>query len=166
MDGVVCVQGGYQVEPPAWVVENEPGAVDGMRPSETANSRFVRHAFVCTAGESCGVMGGPEVHAKLKALLRESGLKESIRVNKSGCLGQCGHGPMVAVYPEAVWYSHVGVEDASRLWSQHLVGGRAVSDLRYVTPEAGTNVLGRNADGTHTALGGPRSSPCTRCPSP
>jgi (2Fe-2S) ferredoxin len=47
-------------------------------------------------------------------------------------MGQCGNGPMVAVYPEAVWYSHVDVQGAERILSDHLIGGRVVEDYRYV----------------------------------
>jgi (2Fe-2S) ferredoxin len=30
-----------------------------------------------------------------------------VEITASGCLGQCGNGPMVLVLPAQIWYSHV-----------------------------------------------------------
>ncbi len=136
----------------------------GVAPADGGGRRFERHAFVCTNASACAVDGPAEqIQARLKELLKASGRKEELRVNKAGCLGQCGHGPMMVVYPEGVWYSHLTLADAERVWQEHLVGGKPVEELRYRTPEGGTNVLARQSDGTTKPLGGPRSEPCTRC---
>ena len=136
----------------------------GPLPPTGDGRRFVRHAFVCASGDSCAQDGGAELHARLKGLLKESGRKETLRVNKAGCLGQCGHGPNLVVYPEGVWYSHVDPGQAQRIWDEHLVGGQPVEELRYRTAAGGTNVVGRVAEAGRPADMGPRSSPCARCP--
>lgn len=145
--------------------ENGPLAASagGLASGDQAG-RFVRHAFVCVNEEACAPLGAVAVHKAMKDELRAAGLKEVHRVNKAGCLGQCGHGPIVVVYPDGVWYSHVTPDDARRIWHEHVVGGRPVEALRMRTQAAGTNVLGRQADGTFRPVGGPHSSPCNRCP--
>ena len=98
---------------------------------------FERHVFVCCnsrpAGAlrpSCTADGNSGLHTELKKLVAAAGLAGRVRINQSGCLDQCEHGPTVVVYPEAVWYGHVKVEDAAEIVAEHLVGGRPVERLR------------------------------------
>ena len=109
---------------------------------------FEKHVFVCTSGDYCPVHDGDsrQIHQAFKELVAKSGLKGRVRVNNSGCLDQCGHGPAVVVYPENVWYSHLKLEDVPVIVQEHLVGGRPVERLRYHPPNPGPNKLKRDAD--------------------
>jgi len=102
---------------------------------------FEKHVFVCTSGTRCpaGDVDSRIVHARLKELVKQEKLGVSVRVNNSGCLDQCGHGPMIAVYPENVWYCAVRVEDADAIFQEHLVEGRPVERLRYHPAQPGPN---------------------------
>jgi len=98
---------------------------------------FERHVFVChnvrpsaAPRPSCTSDGKSELHARLSQLTKEAGLAGRVRINKSGCLDQCEHGPTVVVYPEAVWYGGVKLEDAEEIVAEHLLGGRPVERLR------------------------------------
>jgi len=108
-----------------------------------------RHVFVCTRGEWCPSIDGDGlgVHARLKALVREQGLGGRIRVNHAGCFSQCGHGPMVVVYPDGVWYASVTPGDAEEILGEHLIAGRPVERLRFEPPAVGANKLARDEDG-------------------
>jgi (2Fe-2S) ferredoxin len=130
---------------------------------------FRRHAFVCTTGTSCPFDGPAlEIHKAAKRIVREAGLAGEVRVNQSGCLDQCGHGPNMVVYPEGVWYSHLSLADAERIAREHLVGGRIVEDLRYVTPKTGANKVPKKPGppGPENPVGppSPEWARCTRCP--
>ena len=96
-------------------------------------SQYERHVFVCE-GKRCERDGADAVRDVLKDRVSRAGLKRRVRVNRAGCLGQCGHGPMVAVYPEGVWYAGVDAPGARRIGYEHLLGARAVSELRHVAP--------------------------------
>jgi (2Fe-2S) ferredoxin len=106
-----------------------------------------RHVFVCTSGDWCASKDGDGLglHRTLKKLVSEAGLQERVRVNHSGCLDQCGHGPMVVVYPEGVWYSGVQPEDAEEIVRDHLGGGKPIERLRYRN-KPGKNKLPRDSE--------------------
>jgi len=107
---------------------------------------FEKHVFVCTAGKTCPVEGQAiPVHAKLKQLVKEGGLADRIRINNSGCMDQCGHGPMIAIYPENTWYCGVKIEDVESIFSEHLVGNRPVERLIYRPARPGANKIAGKA---------------------
>ena len=96
--------------------------------------QYERHAFVCVFGKTCMRQGAEESFDVLKDAVKEAGLKSRVRVNRAGCMGQCGHGPMVVVYPENVWYGRVDRWLARRIASEHLLRGHAVEGARYIAP--------------------------------
>jgi len=53
-----------------------------------------------------------------------------VRINQAGCLDRCDLGPVLVVYPEAVWYTYVDREDIDEIISEHLQQGRIVERLR------------------------------------
>ncbi len=98
-------------------------------------SQFQKHVFVCTQGPYCGFDGDTEtIFERMKRMVGAHGLNEEIRINKAGCLNQCGHGPMLVVYPEATWYGNVQVDDVAEIVERHLVAGEVVERLRFVAP--------------------------------
>lgn len=62
-------------------------------------------------------------------------LKETVPpgvvVMGSGCLGQCGAGPMVQVTPDDVWYCRVQTADVPEIVSEHLEGDRPLRRLLH-----------------------------------
>lgn len=96
--------------------------------------QYRQHVFVCTSGSTCTAQGSEEVHALLKKGVSKAGLKGIVRVNHAGCMNQCGHGPMVVVYPEDVWYAGVDLHGAKRILERHLLNGEIVESYRYKAP--------------------------------
>ena len=107
------------------------------------------------------------MHAFLKEAVARARLKSRVRVSQAGCLDQCGHGPMVVIYPDDVWYSHVSLEEAQAIFSEHILAGRPVDALRFRVGEPGrtswpgTRTGDRPSGVPSVATGGP-SPPPTR----
>ncbi|HMA21599.1 MAG TPA: (2Fe-2S) ferredoxin domain-containing protein [Gemmatimonadaceae bacterium] len=103
--------------------------------------QYRHHVFVCTSGKTCPLDGSLHVHAVLKKLVAQAGLKGKVRINHSGCMNQCGHGPMVVVYPDDIWYAHVDEDGATRIVEDHLIGGGVVEEYRYVAPPGDNKIV-------------------------
>jgi (2Fe-2S) ferredoxin len=100
-------------------------------------SHFTHHVFFCTNqranGESCcNDHGANDVRAYAKDSVKALGDKipGRVRINSAGCLDRCGEGPVMVVYPEAVWYSYVDKEDVDEIIESHLVRGEPVERLK------------------------------------
>jgi (2Fe-2S) ferredoxin len=102
--------------------------------------------FVCTTGKTCPTQGSEAVHAALKEACFAAGLGDAVRVNKSGCFAQCGHGPMVAVWPEGRWYAAVRAEDAVEIVESEIRHRRPVERLLYRPARPGKNVCAPGAE--------------------
>ncbi len=88
------------------------------------------HVMVC-GGTGCTSSNSGAVINEFERLLTEKGLDKEIKVVRTGCFGLCEAGPVCIVYPEGAFYSHVKVEDVSRIVEEHLIKGRIVKELLY-----------------------------------
>ena len=95
-----------------------------------------KHVFVCTQGRppghprgSCGEKGCVEVMETFLMELQERNLYDKVAITNTGCLGPCGMGPNVLVYPEGVMYGNLSKDDVKVIFDEHLQGGTPVSRL-------------------------------------
>ena len=88
------------------------------------------HVLVC-GGTGCTSSGSEKIIEALKNELEKNGLTDEVAIVKTGCHGLCAAGPIMAVYPEACFYSMVKVEDIPEIVSEHLLKGRIVTRLLY-----------------------------------
>lgn len=98
------------------------------------------HVFVCTSGETCPTQGDVERFVKyLRGEVARAGRAHDVRINRSGCFSQCGHGPMMVVYPDDVWYAGVQESDLPEIVQSHILGGTPVERLLYNPGVKGPN---------------------------
>ena len=89
---------------------------------------YQRIVFVCTNVRttgprvSCGAIGGAELRERLKALVKEHGLADRIRICSSGCMDVCEEGPNAMVFPENQWICGASADDAEKLFEEIRAG--------------------------------------------
>jgi len=100
-------------------------------------SYYEKHVFFCCnqrepGAQCCNCHGAQEMRGyakdRIKALKLDGPGK--VRINQAGCLDRCEKGPVLVIYPEAVWYTYVDREDIDDIISEHLQHGRIVERLR------------------------------------
>ncbi len=92
---------------------------------------FYRSQVLCCTGTGCTSSGARAITAKFEEEIEKAGLGKEIKVVPTGCFGLCETGPVVIIYPEGAFYSHIKVDDVPRIVAEHLVKGRIVTDLLY-----------------------------------
>lgn len=105
--------------------------------AEPSMSHFKHHVFFCcnqrAEGEQCcAALGATALRDYAKQRIKALGLSGEgrTRINMAGCLDRCDQGPVMVVYPEAVWYTYVDREDIDEIISEHLQNGRIVERLK------------------------------------
>ena len=100
-------------------------------------SHFKYHVFFCTnqraPGEMCCNSHGAQAmrdHCKNKVKAMGDRIAGRVRINSAGCLDRCAQGPVIVVYPEAVWYTYVDQEDIDEIVESHLAQGKVVERLK------------------------------------
>ena len=88
------------------------------------------HVLVC-GGTGCTSPGSQRIIETLKSELARQGLQDEVAVVQTGCHGLCAMGPIMVVYPEAVFYAMVSEDDVPEIVSEHLLKGRVVTRLVY-----------------------------------
>lgn len=98
---------------------------------------YRHHVFFCInqRDDGCACCADKDSQAmrdyakqRIKALkLSAPGL---CRINNAGCMDRCAQGPVIAIYPEGIWYTYVDKEDIDEIIDEHLVHGRIVERLK------------------------------------
>ena len=101
---------------------------------------FRSHVLVC-GGTGCHSNRSEEIIKQFNRQIQACGLEKDVQVVQTGCFGLCAAGPVVIIYPEGAFYSHVKIEDVEELVSEHLVKGRIVERLLHKDEEDEPNKL-------------------------
>lgn len=94
------------------------------------------HIFVCTSSRINGTQKGfccsknsAEITRRFQEEIEDRELDGEVMVTNTGCFGLCQKGPVVAVYPEGVWYGNVTPDDVTVIMDRHIEGGVPVESL-------------------------------------
>jgi (2Fe-2S) ferredoxin len=99
-------------------------------------SYFKYHVFFCLnrrddGSACCCDHGAEDMFDYAKKRVKDLGLNgaKGTRVNRAGCFDRCAEGPLLVVYPEAVWYTFIDQTDIDEIIASHLQNGRVVERL-------------------------------------
>ena len=99
---------------------------------------MIRAHVLCCGGTGCTSSGSPKIQETFASEIQKQGLSDEVKVVQTGCFGLCALGPVVIVYPDGTFYSHVTVEDVPEIVEEHLLKGRVVERLVYNDVSEGT----------------------------
>jgi (2Fe-2S) ferredoxin len=92
---------------------------------QQSNNSVPKCVLVCQ-NRTCRKQGAEKVLAAFQA-----NPVPGVTAIASGCLGQCGMGPMVKVMPEEVWYCRIHPNEVPAVVKRHLLGGQPVAAMLY-----------------------------------
>ncbi len=99
-------------------------------------SYYQYHVFFCTnlrpePENSCARFQAQALRDYAKQRIKQLGLhkNQQCRINTAGCLNRCEQGPVMVVYPDAVWYSYIDQNDIDEIIESHLLKGQPVKRL-------------------------------------
>ena len=99
-------------------------------------SYYKYHVFFCVhqrdnGGVCCADHHSQQFREYAKQRIKELKLAGAgkCRINAAGCMDRCNKGPVMAVYPEAIWYTYQNESDIEEIITQHLQNGRPVERL-------------------------------------
>ncbi|WP_061248061.1 CbiX/SirB N-terminal domain-containing protein [Leptospira alstonii] len=97
-------------------------------PHEFPHKNLKKHIYVCESAD-CASKGSISLIHRIRSHIKKHGRQTDFRVSKSSCLGRCGEGPTLVVYPDGIWYQRVNENDAEELVAEHLLNDRLVARL-------------------------------------
>jgi len=86
---------------------------------------------------SCAVGGAAAVRDAFTEAIEREGLRSAVRVVKTSCLDNCARGPVLAIYPDDIWYQGVKATDVAEIVDSHLKRGQPVERLLLRPTEFG-----------------------------
>lgn len=96
--------------------------------------------LVC-AGTGCTIGNSGELIKEFEKEIRAMGLDKEVDVLRTGCLGLCGAGPNISIYPDNIIYKGVKKEDVKDIVMEHLYKGRPVQRLMLNETDLETNEI-------------------------
>ncbi|HHT45878.1 MAG TPA: 4Fe-4S binding protein [Firmicutes bacterium] len=99
-----------------------------------------KQRIVVCGDTGCTVCGSRELVPVIEKVLQERGLAKKVELKIAGCLGFCENGPLVLVFPGAVFYQQVQAEDAEEIVEKTVLQGEIIERLLYTDSADGRKI--------------------------
>jgi NADH:ubiquinone oxidoreductase subunit F (NADH-binding)/(2Fe-2S) ferredoxin/NAD-dependent dihydropyrimidine dehydrogenase PreA subunit len=91
------------------------------------------HVLIC-GGTGCLSSSAKEIKKQFEFELEALGLQDEVGLIMTGCFGLCEKGPVIIIYPDQTFYSHVQPKDVKDICQEHILKGRIVNRLTIKNP--------------------------------
>jgi sirohydrochlorin cobaltochelatase len=98
------------------------------KPHEFPHKNLKKHILICE-NVDCAKLGSKLLATNLRRLIKEDGNYSQFKVTKTSCVGRCGEGPIMVIYPDGVWYRNVGPNDAMEIYDRHIKKDKIIERL-------------------------------------
>ncbi len=100
------------------------------------------NVLVCS-GTGCTASDSSEIIEEFRKEIEKNNKSSEIKVVKTGCFGLCQKGPIIAIYPDKVFYCHVKVEDVAEIVENHFIQGNPVErlEINEIDPETKEKIM-------------------------
>ena len=89
--------------------------------------------LIC-GGTGCLSSNSKEIKHAFEEELILRNLDKEVALVLTGCFGLCEKGPVIVIYPDETFYSHVSVADVKEIVEEHLYKGRIIDRLLVKDP--------------------------------
>ncbi len=95
--------------------------------------KYTKQLFVCENMRDpkndilgcCGLKHGAEIARRLKQMTSDAGLKSTVRVNRSACLGECADGVIISIQPQNICLKKVSLEDVDEIFQKYILAEKS-----------------------------------------
>ncbi len=102
-------------------------------------SKYKYILYVCAGAgcisSNCGLMRDAAIYE-----LEKAGLKDSVKVCETGCMGTCAVGPVMLVMPDRVFYTELTEQKIKEIIASHIIGGKVLEQYTFFDYSMGKHV--------------------------
>ncbi len=101
--------------------------------------RYKYRIYVCS-GAGCISSDSNVIRDAAINEIEKAGLKDSVKVYETGCMGTCAVGPVMLVMPDKIFYTELTEQKVKKIISSHIIGGKPIEQYTFFDHSIGRNV--------------------------
>lgn len=107
--------------------------VDKIKLRKKISMNGKREILVCSS-VGCQSANGQAIIDAFEKKVKEH--RVDVIISRTGCMGPCGLGPVLMVYPEEVFYCKVDLKGVDEIFNSHILNGKPAVNYLYNKDEA------------------------------